>query len=211
MKSESGWLRFCIFCVDLTENCPLPKPTASDTVGYWPRYTKFPGSSDVTHVPTDEKKLTPIKFLYYTEDELLESFLSPARMTDRSGNLWLNPEVFASASFHVPSSSVCPWLDKGLRAQLVDNLVTDELIDITDKLITIALDIPNTNPNATPKEIVNLIMDVLELINTSVILSSASNLRGRHTTLTSIVKNKLFLRDEVLKAHSGGAGAAYTK
>ena len=40
----------------------MPKPTASDTVGYWPRYTKFPGPSDVTHVPSDEKKLTPIKF-----------------------------------------------------------------------------------------------------------------------------------------------------
>ena len=103
---------------------------------------------------------------------------------------------------------MCPWLDKALRAQLVNNLVTDELIDITDKLITLALDIPNSNPNATPKEIVNLIMDVLELINTSVILSSASNLRGRHTTITSIVKNKLFLRDEVLRAHSGGGGGS---
>ena len=78
-------------------------------------------------------------------------------------------------------------MDKGLRAQLADNLVTDELIDISDKLITIALDIPKNNPNATSQEIVDLIMDVLELINTSVILSSASNLRGRHTTLTSIV------------------------
>ena len=75
-----------------------------------------------------------------------------------------------------------PSVDKGLRAQLADNLVTDELIDITDKLITIALDIPKNNPNATSQEIVDLIMDVLELINTSILLSSASNLRGRHTT-----------------------------
>ena len=44
----------------------LPKPSAPDTIGYWPRYTKFPGSSDVTHVPADERKLTPIKiFVLY--------------------------------------------------------------------------------------------------------------------------------------------------
>ena len=52
-------------------------------------------------------------------------------------------------------------MDKGLRAQLADNLVTDELMDITDKLITIALDIPKNNPNAMSQEIVDLIMDVL--------------------------------------------------
>ena len=142
---------------------------------------------------------------------MLESFLSPAKWTDRSGNLWLNLEVFASASFHVPASNVCPSVDKGLRAQLTDNLITDELIDITDKLTTIALDIPKDNPNATAQEIIDLIMDILELINTSVILSSASNLRGRHSTLTSIVKNKLTLRDEVLRVHTGGAGSAFTK
>ena len=48
---------------------------------------------------------------------------------------------FASASFYVPNSNMCPSVDKGLRAQLADNLVTDELMDITDKLFTIALDI----------------------------------------------------------------------
>ena len=90
-----------------------------------------------------------------------------------------------------------PSVDMGLRAQLADNLVTDELMDITDKLFTIALDFGDT-PDAMSQEIVDLIMDVLwflreqldirsPLINTSVILSAASNLRGRHTTLTSIV------------------------
>ena len=88
----------------------LPKPVAPDTIGYWPRHTKFPGYSEYTHVPYDERKLTPIKFLYYVEDELLESFLSPAKGTDRSGYIWLNSEVFASASFHVPTlTCVLRW------------------------------------------------------------------------------------------------------
>ena len=189
----------------------VPKPAAPDTVGYWPKYTKFPSPAEVTHAPSDDKKLMPIKFLYYIEDELLKSFLAPTKLTDKNGNLWLNPEVFSSVAFHVPSSNICSWLDRSLRAQLLDSLVTDELIDMTNKLIDVALDIPNNNPNTDPKEITDLILDILELINTSVILSAASNLRGRHTTLTSIVKNKLILRDEVLKVHSGGVGSLVTK
>ena len=101
-------------------------------------------------------------------------------------------------------------MDRCLRAQLTDNLITDELIDMTDKLVAIALDIPKNNPGATAQELIDLLMDILELINTSVILSAASNLRGRHTILASIVKNKLTLRDEVLRVHSGGAGSAFT-
>ena len=164
----------------------LPKPVAPDTIGYWSRHTKFPGSSNTTHVPYDERKLTPIKFLYHIEDDLFKSFLSPAKWTDKSGYIWLNSEVFASASFHVPNSNMCPSVDKGLRAQLADNLVTDELMDITDKLFTIALDIRKYSKDYVPGNCRSH-HGCSPLINTSVILSAASNLRGRHTTLTSIV------------------------
>ena len=178
---------------------------APDTVGYWPKYTKFPGSNDLIRTPSDAKKLLPIKFMYYAENELLRSFLAPAtKLVDKDGNLWLNPEVFYSAEFHVSSSNSGSWVDRSLRAQLLDNLITDELIDMSIQLIDRALDIPTKNPNSQPKDITNLIEESLELLDTSIILSSASNLRGRHTLITSIAKNKLALRDEVLKAHSGG-------
>ena len=49
------------------------------------------------------------------------------------------------------------------------------------------------------------------LIRKSVLLSSANNLRGRHNILSGIVRNKLVLREEVLKAHWGGAGSDNTK
>ena len=160
----------------------VPKPVAPDTVGYWPKFTKFPSPSEVTHAPSDDKKLMPIKFLYHTEHDLLRSFLAPTKLVDKEGYLWLNPEVFSSASFYVSSSYIYSWLDRNLRAQLLDNLITDELIDMTNKLIDVALDFPNDNPNTEPREITDLILDILELINTSVILSAASNLRGRHTT-----------------------------
>ena len=125
----------------------VPKPMAPDTVGYWPKYTKFPGSNDLIRTPSDAKKLLPIKFMYYIENELLRSFLAPAtKLVDKDSNLWLNPEVFYSAEFHVPSSNSGPWVDRSLRAQLLDNLITDELIDMSIQLIDRALDIPTKNP-----------------------------------------------------------------
>ena len=53
----------------------------------------------------------------------------------------------------------------------------------------------------------DLLLDKLALIRKSVMLSSASNLRGRHNILAGIVRNKLVLREEVLQAHKGGAGS----
>ena len=101
-------------------------------------------------------------------------------------------------------------MDKDLRAQLVHNLVTDELMDSTDKLITIALDFPKNNPNAMSQEIVDLIMDVLYSLTHRSFSPLPSNLRGRLTNLSSIVKTKLSLRDEVLRGYSRGVGSAFT-
>ena len=52
--------------------------------------------------------------------------------------------------------------------------------------------------------ILYLLVNNLELLITSVIPSAASNLRGRPPFFASIVKDKLTLRDEVLKVHTGG-------
>ena len=160
-----------------------PKPIFPDTVGYWSRHTKFPGSSDTTHVPYDFRNLTPIKFTFHIEDDDLKTFLSPTKWTDKGGYICLSSEVFESASYHVPASNTCPTVDKCLRAQLTDNLITDELIDITEKLVNLGLNIPRNNPGASDDHLIDLLVNNLELIGTSVILSAASNLRGRPTIL----------------------------
>ena len=87
---------------------------------------------------------------------------------------------------------------------MTDNLITDEYIDITDNLVKTATNIPKDNPNVDNKFIVELLLEKLALIRKSVLLSAASNLRGRHNILAGIVRNKLVLREEVLAAHKGG-------
>ena len=70
-------------------------------------------------------------------------------------------------------------MDRCLRAQLTDNLITDKLIDITEKLVNLDLNIPRNSPGASDDHLIDLLVNNLELISTSVILSAASNLRGR--------------------------------
>ena len=64
-----------------------PKPIDPDTVGYWSRHTKFPGSSDTYHVPYTFKNLTPLKFTFHIVDNDLEAFLSPNKWTDKGGGI----------------------------------------------------------------------------------------------------------------------------
>ena len=104
-----------------------------------------------------------------------------------------------------------PTVDKFLKVQLSDNLVTDELIDMTDNLVRSASHIPVDNSALDPAAVNVLLLDKLRLIRNSVLLSSASNLRGRHNILSAIVRNKLCLREEVLQAHWGGAGSDNNK
>ena len=94
---------------------------------------------------------------------------------------------------------------------MTDNLVTDEFIDITDNLVKSASNIQRDNPRVDSKYIVELLLEKLALIRKSVMLSAASNLRGRHNILAGTVRNKVVLREEVLLAHKGGAGSANTK
>ena len=116
--------------------------------------------------------------------------------------------VFESSTFSVPKNNMCPVVDKFLTDQLTDNLVTDEYIDITDNLVKSASNIQRDNPRVDSKNIVELLLEKLALIRKSVMLSAASNLRGRHNILAGIVRNKIVLREEVLAAQKGGGGVS---
>ena len=188
-----------------------PKPKGNNSIGYWPPKTKFPGAAENIMVPADFKNKVPLKFDYFIKDEELKSYLEAPKWTDKTGHIRVNPVVFESSTFALPKSNICPVVDKFLRDQLTDNLVTDEFIDTTDNLVKSASNIPRDNPRVDSKYIVELLLDKLALIRKSVMLSAASNLRGRHNILAGIVRNKLVLREEVLLAHKGGAGSANTK
>ena len=112
------------------------------------------------------------------------------KWTDKTGHIRVNPVVFENSTFALPKANICPVVDKFLRDQLTDNLVTDEFIDTTDNLVKSASNIPTDNPRLDSKFVVELLLDKLALIRKSVMLSSASNLRGRHNILVGIVRNK---------------------
>ena len=82
---------------------------------------------------------------------------------------------------------------------------------MTDNLVRAASHISIDNPGLGTSAVNALLIEKLNLIRKSVLLSSANNLRGRHNILSGIVRNKLVLREEVLRAHWGGAGSDNTK
>lgn len=185
-----------------------PEGSGNDSVGIWPPNTKFPGHNSADHmVPESSQKKVPIKFDYHVQDPELKAFLNTSKLIDSKGNLRLDPAVFTDNSFSLPKHHLGPSVDKMLRVQFADVLVTDELVDVTDSLVTSAARIPIDNPLLDQAAINILLLEKLKLIRNSVLLSSASNLRARHNILSAIVRNKLSLREEVLQAHWGGAGS----
>ena len=185
-----------------------PGGSGNDTVGIWPPSTKFPGHNSADYmVPEGSQNRVPVKFEYHVQDPELKAFLNTTRIMDSKGNLRLNPAVFSDNSYSLPKYHFGPTVDKMLRVQLSDILVTDELVDVTDSLVTSAARIPIDNATLDPAAINILLLEKLRLIRNSILLSSASNLRARHNILSAIVRNKLWLREEVLQAHWGGAGS----
>ena len=182
-----------------------PKALGGNSIGVWPAKTKFPGTDNIM-VPGDFKNKVPIKFDFHIKDPELKTYLEAPRMADNKGLIRVNPVVFESSSFALSKSHLCPTVDKFLKEQLTDNLITDEFIDTTDNLVRSASHIPTDNPGLDKNAVNALLIDKLNLIRKSVLLSSASNLRGRHNILSGIVRNKLALREEVLRAHRGEGG-----
>ena len=181
-----------------------PKGLGSNTVGVWPPKTKFPGSAENIMVPEDFKHKLPIKFEYHVQSPELKTYLETTKMLDTKGHIRVNPVVFENSSFALAKNHFGPTVDRFLKIHLTDNLITDEFIDMTENLVRSASHIPSDNAGLDPSAVNALLMDKLRLIRNSVLLSSANNLRGRHNILSSIVRNKLFLRRSFAGPLGGG-------
>ena len=177
-------------------------------MGVWPPKTKFPGSGTAQGadmmVPEDFIHKVPVKFDYHIQNPELKTYLETTKMLDSKSHIRVNPGVFQNSTFALAKNHFGPAVDKFLKVQLTDNLVTDEFIDMTENLVRSASHIPTDNAGLDPAAVNTLLLDKLKLIRNSVLLSSANNLRGRHNILSAIVRNKLALRKEVLQAHWGG-------
>ena len=188
-----------------------PPGQSPDVIGYWPSNTKFPTGSSYK-VPEIYKEKTPHKFQYKASDEALASYLDSSKMTDKHSNVILDASIFDKASFSLPKSHMGPTLDSFLKEELADNLITDEFIDATDTMLNKAINLPSDNPDGlSDSEILESLVGMLKNISKINKLSSASNLRGRHSIMATITKNKRSMREEVLESHFGGSGSEHTK
>ena len=119
--------------------------------------------------------------------------------------------LFEKATLKIFKNHAATIADSLFKINLCDNLITDEFIDTTDKLLTLAIDFPKKNPNMPRKDITESLVSQMKLIQKTTKLSSASNVRGQHGILAGIIKNRTVMRDEVLASLKGGAGSEFTK
>ena len=133
------------------------------------------------------------------------NYLSVKKFTDKNDNIKVNQVLFEKATLKIFKNHAATKADSLFKINLCDNLVTDEFIDTTDKLLTLAIDFPKKNPNMPHKDIIESLVSQMKLIQKTNKLSSASNLSGRHGILAGIIKNKVVMREEVLAGLKGGA------
>ena len=179
-----------------------PAPEGTDSIGYWPPSTKFPTKA-ANKVPEKSKHKVPIKFAFKAEKKDLENFLDNT-MSISQNTVRLDSSAFETPSYKFPSTHLGTAFDHMIKEELTDNLVTDEFIDINEKLITSSLDLIQSNSeNLSDADMLKRLEAKLITIQKTNTLSGASNLRGRHSILATYTFNKMSCREEVLADHNG--------
>ena len=176
--------------------------TATDTIGVWPPATNFPQVGR-NQVPEAYKKKIPLPLAAKAESKFLEDFLHAGRM-DSNNQINLNTLVFDKSQYKLPKSHLGPINDAFIREQLLDNLITDEVLELTDTLLGLTLDeVANNSSGLSAKDLLDNTVSNLNYVRKVNTLGSQCNLRGRHSTLALYTKNKIALREEVLQDFSG--------
>ena len=195
---SSGWL-------------DAPK-TADEPAGHWPRSTKFPSASGAQTVPEDAKKGNPSAFsTYYGSQPLRDFFKAPKWNHGTTRKVELDSTIFPEACYSWPKDNVAPQIDKFLRQEISENLVTDEFLDIAKRLADQLQDLIARVPAQVDPALIASTKAKTDLLADVIKLASASNLRGRNSILSTFVFNKYNARCEILDNHKGGSGYEYVK
>ena len=68
------------------------------------------------------------------------------------------------ATIQIAKAHATPIADSFFKNNLSDNFVTDDFIDITDKLLALAIEFPKKNPNMSHNDIIESLVSQMQLI-----------------------------------------------
>ena len=179
-----------------------PEPTnLTDTHGIWPKENHFP-TAKAHHMPSNYKG-NPDKLQTAYEDSFLEEFLQAPMFADKN-KIMLPTIAFQSSEYNIDQLNPGPALDFMLRGCIHENFVTDEVISMVNRLLSWLTYHVTHNAEGIPANILlKQFKDRLSLISDMTQIASQSNLRARNEILATWAKNKVSLRDKVLKDSSG--------
>ena len=179
-----------------------PEPTnLTDTHGLWAEDISFP-TAKTHHVPSTYKG-NPDKLQTACEDSFLEEFLQAPKLSDKN-KILLPTIAFHSSEYNIAQHNPGPDLDLMLRGCIHENFVTDEVISMVSGLLSWLTYHVTHNAEGIPAEVLlKQFKDRLSLISDMTQIASQSNLRARNEVLATWAKNKVSLREQVLKDSAG--------
>ena len=179
-----------------------PEPTnPTDTHGLWSKDIRFP-TATTNHVPSNYKG-NPDKLQTAYEDSFLEEFLQAPKLADKN-KIILPTIAFQSSEYSIGQHNPGPDLDFMLRGCIHENFVTDEVLGMVSGLLSWLTYHVAHNAEGIPADLlIKQFKDRLSLISDMTQIASQSNLRARNEVLATWAKNKVSLRDQVLKDSAG--------
>ena len=173
-----------------------PKPVfKSDEIGSWPKDTKFP-TADKSLLPNNNILKIPSPIPVLIHDEILRDFLEGKSLLD-GDKVQLPSFAFEPSSLNVDRSSNFALFDSLSRKGLLENFITDQLID---KQLKFVRDILSNWDELTNHTFLKRMIATLENLT---MLSFQSSLRAQQYMIALFVTNKKAFRKYILDQCNG--------
>ena len=179
-----------------------------DSIGLWPpkvifprpteSYTPSKSACNMTNVPVWPKRL-PIKF----QNRTIENFLTAGQLTDKN-KAQLDLSVHDLGSVQLAPFENFSVQDKILRNGLIDNAVTDTLIEAGSSRLNSLYENWDYVMDLITKGKIDFKRELKFLMEIGG-LAFASNQRNRNDVAAALTNNKIQLRDQVLFKTKGSA------
>lgn len=179
-----------------------------DSVGLWPNKVIFPKPNDsytpsksacnMSNMPKWPKRL-PIKF----QNSTIENFLTAGQLTDKN-KAQLDLSVHSLGSVQLAPFENFSVQDKILRNGLIDNAITDTLIEAGNNRLNALYENWDYVFDLINKGQIDFKRELKFLIEIGG-LAFASNQRNRNDVAAALTNNKIQLRDQVLFKTKGSS------
>ena len=176
-----------------------------DSIGLWPPGTAFPNAKSSSYNPPSSacraSPTFPRRLPYKFEDEKMEYFFK-AKQMGPNHKFQVDSSAFDAGAVVLNPYNNFSVQDKILRDALLDNIITDSLIEAGNTRLSAIIENWDHVLNLIKKGDLDFKIELGYLLEISR-LAFASNLRSRNDIIAAFASNKVLLRDRILFSTAG--------